>query len=55
MLAHYQNSVSKELTWALRLNFQRMLKGEDHLTKRKYVHITANATIIATFNTTIPL
>ena len=37
--------------------FQRMLKGEDHLNKRQYAHITANTTVTVTFTsiTTIPI
>ena len=50
--AHCQNSVSQELIWALSWNFLIMLKGEDHLNKRQYVHITANSTVTATFTTT---
>ena len=52
MHAHCQNSVSQELIWVLSWNFQRMLKGEDHLIKRPYVHITANSTVTTTFTTT---
>jgi hypothetical protein len=51
--SHCQNSVSHELILALNWNFQRILKGEDHLTKTQYVHTTANATVTVTFTTTI--
>ena len=33
MHANCQNSESQELIWVLSLNFQRILKGEDHLTE----------------------
>ena len=33
-------------------SFLKMLNGEDQLTKRQYMHATANATISATFTTT---
>jgi len=47
--AHCQNSVSQELIWVLSWNFQRILKGEDHLTKRQYILTTADTTVTATF------
>ena len=39
------------MIWVLSWNFQKMLKGEDHLTKRQYVQATINTTITATFTT----
>ena len=44
-----ENSVSQESIGVLSWNFQRLLKEEDNLTKRRYVHTTANTTITATF------
>ena len=52
MHANCQNSVPQELIWVLSWNFQRMLKGDDHVTKRQYVHTTADTTVTATFTTT---
>ena len=52
MHAHCQNSVSQELVWVIGWDFQRILKGRDHLTKRQYVHTTANITATATFTST---
>ena len=52
MHAHCQKSVSQELIWVLSWNFQRILKGEDHVAKRQYLHTTANTTVTATFTTT---
>ena len=49
---HCRKSVSQELICVLNWNFQRMLKGEDHLTKRKYVHAITNTSVTATFTTT---
>ena len=47
-----QNSVSSELICILSCNFQRILKGEEQLTKRQFVHTNTNNT--ATFtNSTI--
>ena len=51
MYAKYQNSVSQELIWVLIWNFQRMLKGEEHLIKLQFVHTTANTTVTAAFTT----
>ena len=34
------------------LRWKRMLKGKDPLTKRKYVHTTANTTVSVIFTTT---
>ena len=45
MYANCQNSVSQELVWVLSWNFQRMLKGEHHLTIRQFVHNTANTAV----------
>ena len=52
MHGHCQNSISQGLIWALSWNFKGILKGEDYLTKRQYVHNTVNTTATATFNTT---
>ena len=49
---HCQKTIPQERIWVLSWNFQRMLKGEDHLTKRQYVHGTINITITATFTNT---
>ena len=52
MHEHCQNSVSKELIWILSWNFQRILKGDGQVTKRQYVHNTANTTVTVPFTTT---
>ena len=44
-----QNSVSSELVYVLSWNYQRILKGDDQLTNRQYVHTTTNTTATATF------
>ena len=44
-----QMSISSELFYVLSWNSQRMLKGEDQLTKRQYVHTTTNTTTAAIF------
>ena len=41
----------KNRFWVLSWNFQRMLKGEDHLTKRQHVYNTTITTATATFPT----
>ena len=46
-----QKSVSQELILLLSWNFRRMLKEENHLTKRQYVQATANTSITAVFIT----
>ena len=51
MPAHCQNSIPQELIWVLSWNFQRILKEEDHLTKRQYMQTTINTTVTATFTT----
>ena len=52
MHAHCQNSICQELIWVLSWNFQRMLTGEDLLTKSQYVHTTANTTTTTNSTTT---
>ena len=47
-----KNSVSKKSIWVLSWIFQRRLKGEYHLTKRHYVHTTANTTVTVVFTAT---
>ena len=39
-----QNRVSSELICELSWNSQRILKGEDQLTKRQYLHTNINTT-----------
>ena len=46
---HCQKSISQEFIWVLSWNFQRMVKGRDHLTQMQYGHATA--TITAPFTT----
>ena len=54
MHADCQKGVSQEWIWVLSWNFQRMLKGEDQLTKRGYVH-TTSFTTISVASTTISI
>ena len=44
MNGHCQNSISQDLIWELSSNFTRILKGEDYLTKRQYMHTTVTFT-----------
>ena len=52
MQEHCQKNVSQEWIWVLSWDFQNILEEEDQMTKRQYVHASANATTAATFTTT---
>ena len=48
MHASSQNSISQESIRVLSWNFQRILKGDGHPTKKQYMHTAANTTVTAT-------